>query len=446
MTAYLDTTNGQPYCKGCGHPHVLDALDHALQAAGVPPHRIALVTDIGCVGLADAQFPTLHTVHSLHGRAAALATGMQLAAGTDGDEPLKPVVLVGDGGSTIGLLHLVHAAQLDVDVTVLVHNNLIYGMTGGQHSGLTPHGFRTTTTPDGCLTPPLDLGRVLAGAGCGYFARARAPSNELGELLAEGIRRPGFACVEALELCPTFAARIGGMTGKGLREMTSEGGLAMGVLERREPRAGPVRRGNGDPAPALFGAGIAPEPTWSRLQRPVQLVVAGRAGERVQSAAKLAAVAGAAAGLGATLRTDNPVTQGRGFSVAELTLSPEAVRYTGLDRPDIAIATAPEGLAQLAQRGLLAGPLAAHRIVCDESLEPPAEAHVERAPLRKRHGGAAAALGAVLEAVDAAGWFDPRAWEVAIQARPEAQRASVRRTLAKAGVSVRAARGRRSCG
>ena len=154
MTEFLDTTAGLPYCAGCGHPHVLQAMDQALAEVALPAHRYALVTDIGCVGLADAYFPTLHTVHALHGRASAIASGIQLGSRANGEDPLKPVVLVGDGGSTIGLLHLVHAAQLDVDVTVIVHNNLIYGMTGGQHSGFTPEGLKTTTTPAGtsCVT------------------------------------------------------------------------------------------------------------------------------------------------------------------------------------------------------------------------------------------------------------------------------------------------------
>lgn len=440
MRAYLDTSAGLPYCKGCGHPHVLDALDAALQAADVPAHRITLVSDIGCVGLADKHFPGLHTVHGLHGRAAALATGMQLASRPEDGGPLKPVVLVGDGGATIGLLHLVHAAQLDVDITVLVHNNLIYGMTGGQHSGFTPHGFRTATTPEGCGIPPLDLARVLQGAGCGFFARARVPGDDLAALLAEGIRRPGFACIEALELCPTFAARIGGMTGKGLRTLTEDGGLAMGVLERHAPRGqqaqGTNGNGNGSPSAGLFGAGLAAEPSWSHLDEPVQLVVAGRAGERVQSAAKLLATAGAAAGLRASLRTDNPVTQGRGFSLAELTLSPRHVRWTGLERPELAIVTAPEGLAQLAPRGLLTGPGAARRVLLDESLEAPADAVVEREPLRKRYGPQAAALGAVVQTVHAAGWLDPPAWQAALAALPEAIASSSRRVLEKAGVEA----------
>jgi pyruvate/2-oxoacid:ferredoxin oxidoreductase beta subunit len=439
VTSFLDSSEGSPYCPGCGHPHVLRALDGALRAAGGEPHRLVLVTDIGCVGLADAQFPTLHTVHALHGRAAAVATGMQLASASARrrDGPLKPVVLVGDGGATIGLLHLVHAAQLDVDVTVLVHNNFIYGMTGGQHSGLTPTGLKTTTTPEGCVIPPLDLGQVLAGAGCGYFARARAPGDEFEALLAEGIRRPGFACVEAIELCPTFGARVGGLSGKKLDALIEERGLALGVVHRRDPRGPSTLPERGAPDAAdrdPLAGGVAPVPAWARLEKTVQAVVAGRAGERVQSAAKFVAAAGASAGLAATLRTDNPVTQGRGFSMAELTLSPRPIAWTGLSRPDLAIVTAPEGLQQLQQRGLLEEPATPRRIVCDESLDLPDTVDATRAPLRKRYGPKAAALGAL--AAEAAGWFEPDAWSAALEALPEAQQADTRKTLSKAGLSA----------
>ncbi len=436
MKAFLDTSNGTPYCKGCGHPHVLEALDAALQTADVLPHRIALVTDIGCVGLADAQFPELHTVHALHGRAAALAAGMQLAGTVTEDGPLKPIVLVGDGGATIGLLHLVHAAQLDVDVTVIVHNNLIYGMTGGQHSGFTPQGLRTTTTPHGVGIPPLDLAHVLGGAGCGYFARTRAPGRDLATLVAEGIRRPGFACIEALELCPTFAARIGGVTGKTLTAMGAEGGLAMGVIHDRPPRVAPTRDSSGVAPEDLFGKRLEPRPAWSGLQETVRILLAGRAGERAQSAAKFVATAAATAGLGATLRTDNPVTQGKGFSLAELILSPTQVRYTGLEQADLAIVTAQEGLTQLTQRDLLEGPSAPRRLLIDARLDLPAGTRCESAPLRERFGPLACSLGALVEIVHQAGWLDDRALWAAWKQLPEAQQPGTRRVLEKAGLSA----------
>jgi len=392
---HLDRSLPMPYCPGCGHPHVLRALDDAWKTVDLPHPQVALVTDIGCVGLADALFPSTHTVHTLHGRSAAIAAGLRMA-----QPNLKPVVLIGDGGAGIGLLHLVHAAQINVDITVLVHNNLIYGMTGGQHSQLTEMGMRTTTTPEGCPVPPLELGAVLPA---GFFGRAVAPGAELAPMIAAAIDHPGFACVEVLELCPTFAARVGGVTGEALKERGP-----FGILRRDTTRAAL--------APPVASAaepeeGLRSHPAWGRLDRTARVVLAGRAGERVQSAALLAATAGAAAGLHVTVRTDNPVTQGRGFSLAELTLAPEPVAYTGLVDPDYVIVTAPEGQGQLAGRGL-------PRVDVREDL-------------RRKYGAKSAALGGVVEAIEAAAWFERDAWEAAIARLPADHRADAEAVLQK---------------
>ena len=135
---YLSPTAKLPYCRGCGHSLVVRATEPRAGALGLPPRSIVLTTDIGCVGLADSLFPYLHTVHTTHGRSTAFATGMALADAILEPRGLKPIVMIGDGGAMIGLLHLVHAAQLNVDVTVLIHNNFMFGMTGGQHSGTEP--------------------------------------------------------------------------------------------------------------------------------------------------------------------------------------------------------------------------------------------------------------------------------------------------------------------
>ncbi|MBI5627827.1 MAG: 2-oxoacid:ferredoxin oxidoreductase subunit beta, partial [Candidatus Rokubacteria bacterium] len=135
-----------PYCKGCGHGLVARRLNEALLRLGLDPGDVVLTSDIGCVGLVDPLFPGLHTVHTIHGRSTAVATGAVLADALLGDGRMKNIVMIGDGGATIGLLHLAQAALMNVDLTVLLHNNMLYGMTGGQHSALTPAGFVTTTT------------------------------------------------------------------------------------------------------------------------------------------------------------------------------------------------------------------------------------------------------------------------------------------------------------
>ncbi len=153
------------------------------------------------MGLVDPLFPAVHTVHTIHGRATAVAAGAVLADGVLGDGRLTNVVMIGDGGATIGLLHLTQAALMNVDLTVLLHNNMLYGMTGGQHSALTPEGSHTSTTPAGNWVPALDLEPVLRGCQAGFFARHLATDAGLTDAIAAAIAFPGFALVEVLELC-----------------------------------------------------------------------------------------------------------------------------------------------------------------------------------------------------------------------------------------------------
>jgi hypothetical protein len=341
-----------------------------------------------------------------------VAAGVFMGEPATGESPLKIIVLIGDGGAGIGMLHFIHAAQLNVDVTVLVHNNLVFGMTGGQHSLLTPPGLKTTTTPEGSPVPSLDLGALLPGAGAGYFARVVVPGENVARTIGEAILYPGFACVEALELCPAYATRVGGVTGKTLQELpdpaTSD---RVHRVERMPfPRPTPGAARERETAPP----GIAPDRSLARLHRTAQLVLGGRAGARVQSAALLAATAATAAGLHTTVRTDNPVTQGRGFSLAELTVSPEPIDYTGLVHPDLVIAVAPEGYRELAARGLLEAPGCARRYVLDEELEPPVGLAVATHPFKAACGERGAALGALFREISRAGWWESGAWEIAI--------------------------------
>jgi hypothetical protein len=163
------------------------------------------------------------------------------------------------------------------------------------------------------------------------------------------------------------------------------------------------------------------------------VVVAGRAGERVQSAALLAADAACAAGLQATVRTDNPVTQGAGFSLAELTVAPHRVAYIGLREPDLLLVTAPEGQVELAARGLMSSPAVARHHVLDAQLTPPPGLEVVSHDLRKRYGGKSAALGGLMQEIDAAGWWGREAWSLAIARLPEKQQKDALATLGKIG-------------
>jgi len=240
--------------------------------------------------------------------------------------------------------------------------------------------------------------------------------------------------VEVLELCPTYATAQGGVTGKSIGSRGEDRGLPMGILrkdasrpmflERRAAAAGAT--------PPADGEGIVPEPSWRKLDRTARFVVAGRAGDGVQSAALLAASAACAAGLQVAVRADNPDTQGNGFSLAEVTVAPDSIGYTGLVNPDFALVLAPEGVRELASRGLLTPPGAARRTLFDSELEPTAVPAIERSDLRRRFGARGAALGGLIEEINRAGWWDRRAWLAAARHLPGSRRTEIEGVLGKA--------------
>jgi pyruvate/2-oxoacid:ferredoxin oxidoreductase beta subunit len=420
-----------PYCKGCGHGLVARQLAEALGSLGLEPHDVVVTSDIGCVGLVDPIFPAVHTVHTIHGRSTAVATGAVLADTLLGDGRLKNIVMIGDGGASIGLLHLTQAALLNVDLTVLLHNNMLYGMTGGQHSALTPERFATTTTPGGNWVPAIDMEQLLRGCHAGFFARVIATDGALAGVIADAIRYPGFALVEVLELCTGYGVPLNHLDGKALRAIAAEQGWSLGVRVRRDDRlpyhvayrerfpvAARTSPGNGD------GSGHRPDPSrpttgsparrhggdrqgngaagaWHRVTRPVGVVIAGSAGERVQTAAAVLAQAALSAGLHTVQKNDYPVTVGSGFSLSEVTISPEPILYTGIERPDAVIVTSSDGVREIKGRGDLGRLATSGLVIADETVaadlaSPRTIAVSLRATLTPRF----AALGAV------AGWLD----------------------------------------
>ncbi len=398
---YLREPCTMPFCKGCGHSHVLHAVDRALGQLSLPPRQVALVTDIGCIGLADNLFPTIHTVHTTHGRSTAFATGIQLADGVLGDSGLTTVVLIGDGGAMIGLLHLVNAALLNTNITVILCNNFLFGMTGGQHSAFSPVGFVTPTTPTGNIVPPLDICRVMVDAHAGFVARVIATDKNLPDVIAEAVRFPGFALVEIIELCTEHAVDKNEITGQHLKEIVERQGQEFGILSNLRERMdfGRAYRGK---FPRSNGTGISAPPRAikqkfvSSLEETLGVVIAGSAGERVQSAARAFCEAAMTCGLHCTQKNDNPVTQGTGFSLSEVILSPAEIHYTGIEEPSAVIVVSEDGLAELHQQGRLTQLTEKTTLIIDASLEKPVTgAVIVEHPFRKEFGPKKAALRAI---------------------------------------------------
>lgn len=399
-----------PYCKGCGHGLAARAMTAALEATGLPPEHLCIVSDIGCVGLVDALLPTLHTVHTTHGRSTAFAAGIQIADALLYDNRLKVVVVIGDGGATIGLLHLVAAAQANVDITVVLHNNHLYGMTGGQSSGLTPEEWITSTTRGGNPFPPLDMMGILRASGAAKLGRFLATDPELPRHLREAIEHPGFACIEVLELCTAFGVKYNQMNSRKLRDLAEATGEALGECATDGADRAPFGTAWRRTAPTKPGAGLRIAAAGSAspelgLAAPLRMIVAGTAGEGVQGAASLCTQVAVELGLYATRKNDNLVTQGTGYSLSEVVLSPDRIHHTGIEVPDVLLVVSADGLKRVGAdlRRMNEGGLA----VIDSSLEgvPETSATVVRLPLRAELGARNAALGALGFALARTGAF-----------------------------------------
>jgi 2-oxoglutarate/2-oxoacid ferredoxin oxidoreductase subunit beta len=400
MTSLL-SDRPMPYCRGCGHGQVARRLDEALGRLQLDASQIVLTTDIGCVGLVDPLFPGVHTVHTIHGRSTAVAAGAVLADRVLGEGRMKNIVMIGDGGVTIGLLHLAQAALMNVDVTVLLHNNMLYGMTGGQHSALTPEGFATSTTAAGNWLPALDMESFLRGCHGGFYARQLATDRDLAAVIAEAVAFPGFALVEILELCTGFGVPMNDLDGKSLRALAEADGRALGVRFRRSERPPyHVLYRERFPAPSAKPAAATPPAERAfahRLERPLSVVIAGSAGERVQTAGAVLAQAAALSGLHCIQKNDYPVTVGSGFSLSEIKLSAEPILYTGIDAPSAILVCSDAGLREVRGRRDLERLASGGVVIGDESVATDLPAGRSLAlPLRRMLSGDGAALGAVV--------------------------------------------------
>jgi pyruvate/2-oxoacid:ferredoxin oxidoreductase beta subunit/Pyruvate/2-oxoacid:ferredoxin oxidoreductase gamma subunit len=375
-----------PFCKGCGHHFIADNTEKALQRLGMRPLDVILVTDIGCHGVIDENFLT-HTVHGLHGRAVALAAG--ISAGLNNPDK-KVVVYLGDGGATIGLQHLLDVAHRNFNLTVVLHNNFLYGMTGGQPSGLTPKGFNTPISVTGNHSGGYDICRLLHDAGADYVNRI-VGIGDFSETLAEAFEQDGFSLVEIVELCPSYGVKHN----PGMKITRIEEQLGIKTTKLTNTKRKPIEIRYRDDLPSLLdGVPVIETGYMSPLTRPFSIILGGSAGEGVQSAAGLFANAAMMAGLQVTKKASYPVTVGVGYSTAEIIVSPTAILFTGISEPDVVIITSQEGLDNC--RGTIAEMRTG--ILClDESLQPP-QTHTEivRYDFRGPAGARSSALSALL--------------------------------------------------
>jgi pyruvate ferredoxin oxidoreductase beta subunit len=188
------------WCPGCGDFGVLKALKGAMGDLGYTPEEVLLVTGIGCSGKLSSYFES-YGFHSIHGRALPVARSAKLAS-----PGLEVVAAGGDGdGYGIGGNHFIHTARENHDLTYIVFNNEIFGLTKGQTSPTSPMGHKSKTQPHGSAKAPIrPLSLALVG-GASYVARTAAVNpNQAQEILKEAIRHDGFAHVDFLTQCPTW--------------------------------------------------------------------------------------------------------------------------------------------------------------------------------------------------------------------------------------------------
>jgi 2-oxoglutarate ferredoxin oxidoreductase subunit beta len=188
------------WCPGCGDFGVLTALKQALVELGIRPHEAIVISGIGCSSNLPG-FINTYGMHTLHGRALAVATGAQLA-----NHKLKVIATGGDGdGYGIGGNHFIHSMRRNVDLTYIVMNNQVYGLTTGQVSPTSTKGMKTKSTPAGSVENPINPVPLAIAAGATYVARGfTGQVKHLVELIKGGIQHKGFALIDTFSPCVTF--------------------------------------------------------------------------------------------------------------------------------------------------------------------------------------------------------------------------------------------------
>ena len=399
MTQNILTENKMPFCPGCGHGVAVNNISKALIELKYNPLDVIIVSDIGCSGLVDPLFTT-HTVHGLHGRSPALGMGVSMGLA---NKNKKIIVVQGDGGATIGLQHLMEAARRNVDITLLVFNNLLYGMTGGQISGLSTDKFKELKHFEEGI-PPFDIVKLAHQAGAASSARVISPKN-FNESIKNAILTKGFSVLELASVCPSYGIK----KLKDLEDFTEEAEVLMNKriipnIEYSETNS-------------LFDSmQLMHQEYKSKIADKMEFVLAGSAGGGIQSAAKLLAQVGIMSGLHATMKGEYPVTVGTGFSVAEVILSREPINYTGLEEPDVMIIVGDEGLQKVKSRICRNT-----QIIIDDKFEIDSE-NTTKAAFIKNGGKKGAALNALSFWLDKTDFLDKQALLKAVSSHKHAEK------------------------
>jgi 2-oxoglutarate ferredoxin oxidoreductase subunit beta len=192
------------WCPGCGDFAVMNALMRAAAKLGLQPHEICIVSGIGCSGKLNSYFNS-YGLHTLHGRSLPVAQGVKLA-----NPNLTVIATGGDGdGYGIGAGHFMHAVRRNVDMTYIVMDNQVYGLTKGQTSPTSPTGFVSYTTPNGSAEGPVRPLRVALANGCSFVAQGFSGNlKQLVDLIVAAIQHKGFSLLNVQSPCVTWRETI----------------------------------------------------------------------------------------------------------------------------------------------------------------------------------------------------------------------------------------------
>jgi len=188
------------WCPGCGDFSVQASIQRALAAMDKQPHEVAVISGIGCSGRISGYINS-YGFHGVHGRSLPTAQGVKLA-----NRNLTVLAAGGDGdGFGIGLNHFMHAVRRNMDITYVVMDNQIYGLTKGQHSPTSAHGFKAKTTPAGNIENALVPTQIALAAGITYLAQGFSSDvNQLVRLIQQGIEHKGFSLINVFSPCVTY--------------------------------------------------------------------------------------------------------------------------------------------------------------------------------------------------------------------------------------------------
>ncbi|MDI7260575.1 MAG: 2-oxoacid:ferredoxin oxidoreductase subunit beta [Thermodesulfobacteriota bacterium] len=215
------------WCPGCGIGIMLGSLIRAIDRIGYEKDEVVLVSGIGCSGRLPV-YVDFNTLHTTHGRALTFATGIKLAKPS-----LKVIVIMGDGDAVaIGGNHFIHSARRNIDLTAIILNNSIYGMTGGQNSPTTPYGMKSTTTIYSNIEQDFKISELAVTAGAVFVGRGTVyHARLLDDLMEKAFLKKGFSVVEVISHCHTQYGRQNRL------------GSAVEMMESQRDHAVPVEKG-----------------------------------------------------------------------------------------------------------------------------------------------------------------------------------------------------------